>query len=511
MTKPIRKIVIVGGGSAGWITAGTLAAELVGRQVSITLVESPDVRTIGVGEGTWPTMRTTLQRIGLSERQFMLACDAGLKQGTCFKGWTDGSAGDVYYHPFSAPGGYSDHTLAKAWTAGHEPCSFAEYVGIQSTLCDNGLGPKQAQTPEFAGVANYAYHLDAGKFATLLQEHCTESLGVNHIRAHVESVCGAPDEDITGLRLRDGELIDGDLFIDCTGSAAMLFDQHYQVDFVDCRSTLFNDTALALQVPYASEQPLACQTNSTAQSAGWIWDIGLTSRRGVGYVYSSAHENDDRATEALRDYLVSTGAPDPDLEPRKLSFRPGHREKFWHKNCVAIGMSAGFIEPLEASALVLVELSARAVAENLPATEAEMPLVRDRFNKLFSYRWQRIIEFLKLHYVLSKRTDSDYWRDNRASGTIPETLQENLKLWKHRTPTEFDLPHAAEIFSAASFQYVLYGMGYATKLAEPAQRTARANAVPLQEKMRRELHRAMTVLPKHEQLVREMTAEPVAQ
>lgn len=466
--KPVKDVVIVGGGSAGWITAGLLASEFSGppqEAVRVTLIESPDVNIIGVGEGTWPTMRTTLRSIGISESTFVAECAAAFKQGTRFVGWVDGGPADIYYHPFSAPAGYGTVDVIPHWQKVRNEVSFVDAVSTQGYLCDRNLAPKQEITPEFAHVVNYAYHLDAGKFAELLKRHCTMKLGVRHVLDNVTAVNGRKDGDIESLSTeRSGDLA-GDLFVDCTGFAALLLGRHYGVSYLDRNDVLFNDSALAVQVPYAADDaPVASQTISTAQSAGWIWDIGLTSRRGVGYTYSSRHTTESDAREALRDYLSRTGGEsDVDFSPRSISFRPGHREKFWHRNCVAVGMSAGFLEPLEASALVLVELSARMISEELPANRELMDIAARRFNEKFRYRWDRIVDFLKLHYVLSQRTDSDYWIENRDQKSIPPRLQDLLKLWRFQPPGQRDFDQVDEVFSAASYQYVLYGMGFSTE------------------------------------------------
>lgn len=470
----IESVVIVGGGSAGWITAGLLASEFAGSsdpEIRVTLIESPDVKTIGVGEGTWPTMRTTLKKIGISETEFLTGCSASFKQGTKFTGWVTGDEDDYYYHPFSAPAGYSDINLIPYWQEQRDKISFVDAVSVQGSLCDRSLAPKQDTTPEYAHVANYAYHLDAGKFAGLLQKHCTEKLGVRHIVDHVTDINGAPDEDIRSVSTAKSGDIEGDLFVDCTGLAALLLGKHYQIPYLDKRHILFNDSALAVQVPYADEScPIASQTISSAQSAGWIWDIGLSTRRGIGYTYSSSHATDDEAERTLRVYIERTsGMAAGSIEARKIAFRPGHREKFWHRNCVAVGMSAGFLEPLEASALVLVELAARMIGEELPAERGVMDIVAKRYNDKFLYRWDRIIDFLKLHYALSKRTDSDYWVDNRRGDSIPDSLQELLALWQYHVPGRQDFSQVDEVFSAASHQYILYGMGFETRVRSGSQ------------------------------------------
>ncbi len=455
VSSTIEHIVIVGGGSAGWLSAGVIAAEH--PHLSVTLIESPDVAPIGVGEGTWPTMRDTLRKIGVSESDFFRECDAAFKQGSKFSGWVTGQADDYYFHPFVLPQGYGEANLAARWQARHPGVPFADLVSFQPHLCAHGKAPKQAGTPEYAAVANYGYHLDAGKFGLFLRKHCIDKLGVRFIADHVTSIDSHENGDIASLQTRHNGALAGDLFIDCTGMQSLLLGKHFGVEFLSQKHVLFNDSALAIQIPYPQEDsPIASQTTSTAQSAGWIWDIGLPTRRGIGHVYSSAHTSDEAAELALRKYI---GQGDI-ATPRKLSFQPGYRRQFWHRNCVAIGLSAGFIEPLEASALALVELSAAMVSDEMPATRAVMEIVARRFNEAFTYRWERVIDFLKLHYVLSKRTDSDYWMDNRAT---PERLDELLTLWRHRPPSRTDFGRIDEVFPSASYQYVLYGMGFRTE------------------------------------------------
>jgi hypothetical protein len=457
MSSTVEHIVVVGGGSAGWLSAAVIAAEH--PHLRVTLVESPGVPPIGVGEGTWPSMRDTLHRVGVSESDFLRECDAAFKQGSRFDRWVSGAADDYYFHPFVLPQGYGDANLAAAWQGQHRDVPFADLVSFQPHLCARGRAPKQAQTPEFAAVANYGYHLDAGKFGVFLGRHCTEKLGVRHLLDHVDEVVAKENGDIAALRLRAGGLLAGDLFVDCTGMQSLLLGGHYGVALRGQKHVLFNDSALAVQVPYpAPDTPISSQTTSTAQPNGWIWDIGLPTRRGIGHVYSSAHTSDEEAGRQLREYVAASGGPQ-DIAPRKLHFEPGYRERFWQGNCVAIGLSAGFIEPLEASALALVELSAAWLADDLPATRAQMDVVAARFNEAFTYRWERVIEFLKLHYVLSRRSDSAFWIEHREAATIPERLRELLGLWRTRPPSRRDFPRIEEVFPSASYQYILYGMG----------------------------------------------------
>lgn len=464
MSNPVKDIVILGGGSAGWLTAGIIAAEH-GRNVSITLVESPDVPIIGVGEGTWPSMRETLRKIGVAEVDFVRECDASFKQGSKFIGWKTGAPSEYYYHPFSLPQGMFEVNSIPYWQSRKAGTSFAAAVSAQEHICEAQLAPKQLATPDYAAVVNYAYHLDAVKFGHFLRRHCTGKLGVRHLPDHVTGVNTSQQGDIESLVTKAHGALAGDLFIDCSGSRSVLLGEHFRQPLVSRRDVLFNDRALAVQVPYAAaDAPIASATLATAQRAGWVWDIGLPTRRGVGYVYSSAHSTDEQAEQELRAYLAAgLGAEQAGkLELRQLSFEPANRASFWHRNCVAVGMSAGFIEPLEASALAMVELSAAMIRDDLPADRSLMQIAADRFNTRFRYRWDRVIDFLKLHYLLSDRNDSDYWRDHREPAGIPDRLGELMKVWRYKVPSRLDFEQAEEIFPYASYQYVLYGMGHET-------------------------------------------------
>ena len=470
MTKDIKNIVIVGGGSAGWLVASILAARFKPSDLGIrvTLVESPNVPSVGVGEGTWPSMRTTLKNIGISEAEFIRECDASLKQGTWFKDWVD--VGDTpYYHPFSLPEGFDSVNLAEHWLAGTAgDISFAEAVTPQFSVCENGRAPKQIGIPNYAYTVNYGYHLDAGKFAGLLTRNATQHLNVKHISADVTGVLNDAEGYITAVQTEQMGEVSGDLFIDCTGFQSLLLGQHYKVPLTSQQHHLFNNAAVAVQVPYADQNDsIAATTRSTAQTNGWVWDIGLQNRRGVGHVFSTDYQSPQETEQKLDEYLKHTGRPEglSGLSPRLLEFEPGYREQFWVKNCLAIGLSAGFIEPLEASALVLIELSANALADRMPRDRDAMQIIAKRFNAEFLGRWRQIIDFLKLHYVLSSRSDSRYWRDNRLASSIPDTLRENLSLWQTQPPWYHDDLRRDDMFPAASYQYVLYGMGFKTNSA----------------------------------------------
>lgn len=472
MRPGIRRVLVVGGGSAGWLTAGVLASQLGGEGgIEVQLIESPDQPAIGVGEGTWPSMRDTLLRIGVSESEFIRDCDAAFKQGSKFVGWAEAADSRGYYHPFSLPHGHGEVELVNGWLS-REGEAFADLVSAQPAICEAGLGPKQPATPEFAAVANYGYHLDAVKLGVFLRRHCVERLGVKHWVDHVESVESADDGAIAALLTRQHGALHADLFIDCTGLRSLLIGQHFKVPKIDCTPWLFNDRALALQVGYpAADSPVACQTTATAQTCGWIWDIGLPTRRGLGHVYSSQDCSEDEAAARLIDYARRTGASESSLDqsPRLIRLEPGYRREAFVHNCVAVGLASGFVEPLEASSLVMVELAAGMLADQFPADRDDLALLARRYNESFRYRWQRVIDFLKLHYAVSRREDSDYWRRHRDRSTWSDALRELLPHWTRQPPSHYDFPRRDEMFPSASYQYVLYGMG-----VRPRARQARA-------------------------------------
>lgn len=473
MNEAVERVVIVGGGTAGWLAACLIASSRRGAALDVTLIEAPDIPTIGVGEGTWPTMRETLALIGIGEAEFLAACDGSFKQGSRFDGWVTGTADDRYLHPFTSPPAAPTGELLAAWQAGSPDLPFAAAMTAQAHVCDLDLAPRQRAMPDYQGAANYAYHLDAGKFAALLASHATQRLGVRHIPDHVTGVEADGKGGIASLATRQNGAIGGDLFIDCSGHAALLVGSHLGVEWIDRSDTLFNDRALAAQVPVAPGSPIASQTVSTAHAAGWIWDIGLPGRRGIGCVYASRFMDDDAAEATLRAYIARALPDAPDVPVRRLSFPTGHRARFWEGNCVAIGLSAGFIEPLEASAIVMIELSLRALIDNFPANRAALPIHADRFNELFRYRWDRIVEFLKLHYALSRR-EEPYWLAQRDPAHMPPRLAAMLQLWRDQPPSVWDFPRVSEIFSAESHQYILYGMGYPVPADMPVSERAAA-------------------------------------
>lgn len=504
---PIKNILIVGGGTAGWLTAAFLARTLgtaseVG--VNVTVVESSDIGIIGVGEGTFPSIRGTLAAIGIEEARFIRECNATFKQGIRFVDWVraPGSPGsDHYFHPFSLPSqrnGGPD--LLPYWLLGGcgDGMSFAQAATLQKCVADASHGPKRNSDGDFLGSLNYAYHFDAGLFATLLATHA-KSLGVIHKVATVDTVELAEDGSISGVVTRESGTLTADLYIDCTGFHAELIGKALGSPFRSVNDVLFVDSALAMQVPYTNaEAPIPSYTISTAHEAGWTWDIGLQQRRGIGYVYSSRHSDDTRAEQVLRSYI---GTASESLTPRKLRLNVGYRDVQWVKNCVAVGLSGGFLEPLESSGIGLIETAAYLVSYLLPR-DGDMAPVAKLFNEMMRARYERIVDFVKMHYCLTQRTDSQFWVDNTDARTVPETLQEKLRMWRCRPPHRLDFVIDLEMYPPSSWQYVLYGMEFKTDLA-----LSRAS-YPRMEEARQEFmmiqkmgQRALTDLPTHRALV----------
>ncbi len=508
MNSDINNIVVVGGGTAGWLTAAVLAAHFdTNSKFSITLIESPNVKTIGVGEGTWPTMASTLRRIGISEAQFISECDASFKQGSRFINWNEGES---YYHPFSLPVGYKDINVVDHWLETNKSQSFDEFCTTQAGVCNHHLAPKQATTPEYANVVNYGYHLNAGKFANLLKNHSINKLGVKHISADVTSVNSDDSSHIQHVVLADGSKINGDLFIDCTGFKRLLISQHLKVPFKSVKNVLFNDRAMAFQVPYSDDDaPINSTTHATAHKNGWIWDISLPTRKGIGVVYSSTYGSEQEAFDTAEEYmkLHMPHVNIKDLNSNKIEIDPGHLETYWKGNCVAIGLSAGFIDPLEATAMILIEFSAKFLREHLPASKNELDVLANKFNQRMDLHWKNIVDFIKLHYVLSNRTDSEYWLNHRDETTIPESLQRSLMMWKNRAPWHADVEVAESMFPPASYQFILYGMGFNSKSTLANRRLANQERMHLKNLLNNkhaELEKLCQHLPTNRKLLRDI-------
>jgi glycine/D-amino acid oxidase-like deaminating enzyme len=504
-----RRLLIVGGGTAGWLTAAYLAKALRLAErphLEVTVLESPDIATVGVGEGTFPTIRSTLQFLGIDEGRFIRETAATLKQGIRFVDWAEAPAAGrrhAFFHPFEAPYFAEDVNLVPYWLLQDEAtrAPFAQAMTLQQRVADAQRAPKRSGEAPYAAPLNYAYHFDAVKLARLLADRARE-LGVRHVEGTVTHVALDAHGAIAHLDTDRHGRLQAELYVDCTGFRAELIGAALGSPFRSVRGQLFADRALACKLPDPAdaEAPLESCTVATAHEAGWLWDIALNGARGIGCVYASHYMSDEGAAAVLRAYC---GPGHEALEPRSIPFAPGYRERQWVKNCVAVGLSAGFLEPLESTGLVLIEAAVAMIADMLPHS-GPMQAPARRFNELMTARFDNIVGFLKLHYCLSRRPEP-FWRDNAAPDTIPERLAELLEQWRLRPPGRWDFVLDTETFAFFNYQYILYGMGYRTDLgAGRADFTQGEQAQRLFAKIQRFAERAVADLPSHRSYIRQV-------
>jgi len=503
-----RSILIVGGGTAGWLTAAYLARFLEisdNRRLEITLLESPDIGIIGVGEGTFPTIRTTLKFLGIDESRFIRATSATFKQGIRFVDWVrtpEEGRHEHFFHPFEAPFQTEGANLVPYWLLQDEQSRrpFAEAMTIQNRVAEAKRGPKRPDEGDFSGPLNYAYHFDAARLAEVLAERAKE-LGVVHLQgmlSHVElGETGAIDHVVS---VEHGPL-EADLYIDCSGFRAELIGKALQAPFKSVRPILFTDRALACKIPYERpDAPIESYTIATAHEAGWTWDIGLNGARGIGCVYSSDHIDDDRAAEILSAYI---GPRDHEITTRRIPFEAGYRERQWVKNCVAVGLSGGFLEPLESTGVLLIEAAVGMIAEMFPHN-GPIDAPARRFNELMAARYKNIVNFLKLHYCLSQRSEP-FWRENADPASIPKRLRDLLKQWRNRPPGRFDFTLDLESFAFFNYQYILYGMEFKTDLSPGRADYPNTNAAEkIFARIKHFGERATHDLPAHRALIQQI-------
>ncbi|WP_076418685.1 tryptophan halogenase family protein [Colwellia sp. UCD-KL20] len=466
LTNTVKRIIIVGGGTAGWLTACHLGHKIQqdgNLNQEIILIESPNIPTIGVGEGTVPSILASLNKLGIKEADLIQCADATFKQSVKFVDWKkkESNESHYYHHVFDHPNSDKE-ALIRQWVSNKNiNSSFVDMISNQGQVCDQHLAPKLITTPEFKGAMGYAYHFDAIKLAGLLTKHATSKFNVKHIKSELVDTKLSDNGYIRSITLKNKQALDADLFIDCTGFSSLLLGEKLQVEFIDKQSILFTDHAITMQIPTNSPlNSIPSYTLATAQSAGWVWDIGLSNRRGIGYVYSSSHTSKQQAQDDFLSYLrPSLSQKIEDVEFREIEFKVGYRKFAWSKNCVAIGLSQGFVEPLEATGILMIDDAAKALCELLPTHVNQYEIAAKKYNKIIRYQWDRIIDFIKLHYYLSDRDDNDFWRQNKQHDTMPESLLEMLTLWDTRIPSEYDFSSRHEVFYRINYLYILYGMG----------------------------------------------------
>jgi glycine/D-amino acid oxidase-like deaminating enzyme len=465
--KPITNVTIVGGGTTGWIVAAYLNQRLhwapsTGRDVKITVIESPEIGTIGVGEATVPTLKATLRLLNISEAEFMQRTDATFKLGIWFHDWNRDEQNQprAYLHPFTGgltlgglhPGfGFKRYGLPNRKTTDQD---FVRAISHAREAVDGMRGPRALSGPPFRGALQYAYHIDAGKFAEFLREVCV-ARGVSHVRDNVVDVKLDERGYIASLQLKEGGEWPVELVIDCTGFRGLLINQALGEPFESYSDYLLNDRAIPVPIAHDNAQKIESVTTSTALEAGWSWRIPLHSRVGTGYVYSSAFKSDDEALEEYRRFL---GSRANGADPRVIKMRVGRTRRSWVNNCVAMGLSSGFVEPLESTAIMSVELQTRWLLYYLPTTDFEAPL-RDQFNNVCERLYDEIRDFLCIHFSQSGRDDTPYWRAVRQEAKKSDVLDYQLRLWKNALPGPTDMRRNT-VFSHWSVSCLLMGKDF---------------------------------------------------
>ncbi|MFT5756297.1 MAG: hypothetical protein ACI9LM_001010 [Alteromonadaceae bacterium] len=468
MSHQPLKIVILGGGTSGWMAASLFANKWLGKNglthaINITLVESPDVSIVGVGEGSTPTLKRFFQILNVPESDWMPRCNATYKLNVRFDGWSPKSGINSYSHPFTSQ---VDTFTSRAFfinsrtrCLGLDTHTQPEDFILNGVLAKQGKGPL---TPDnFPFQMEYGYHFDSHLLGKFLTELAT-SMGVKHISEHVVGVERKANGDIANIKTKSGKTIKGDFFVDCSGFAALLMKKTLGVKFHSYKENLFNDSALVIPSPISEKIPV--ETVSTALSAGWCWQIPLRNRFGNGYVYSSDFINADSAETELRAHL---NCLDSDQEARHLKMKVGRLESQWSHNCIGLGLSQGFIEPLEATALHLVQICIEMFIERFEEGNFT-DKYKDKYNNEVGLRFEHVRDYIVAHYKLNTRDDSDYWRANRDNNHLSNSLSQLLTTWYKRDDLtkEIDRQRIGIHFNSMSWHCLLSGYGAFPPLAD---------------------------------------------
>ena len=439
----IKKVVVAGGGTAGWMAAASLA-KLLGKTLDVTLIESDDIPTVGVGEATIPTLLTLHELLGINEREFMAEVNGTFKLGISFENWRD--VNEDYIHSFGFTGkdcwaaGFQHFWLKGQQLGVAKP--FGEYCGelVAARLDKFAITPKHG--------LNYAYHIDAGLYAKYLRK-LAEAHGAVRVEGKIVDVSQNNETGyIEKLTLASGKEIEGDLFIDCSGFRGLLIEQTLHTGYDDWSHWLPMNSAVAMQTEITAEpKPY---TRAIAREAGWQWRIPLQSRMGNGLVFCDRYMSDDQAIQSLVDNVEGERIN----EPRVLKFKTGMRRKHWNKNCIAMGLSSGFIEPLESTSIHLIQRSIIRLMQMFPYDGIREPDIKE-FNAQMEFEILNIRDFIVLHYNVTNRNDTPFWRFCRSM-TVPDSLKHRIELFK-QTGRVFQVP--TELFGENSWTQVMLGQG----------------------------------------------------
>ena len=494
-TSSVRKIAIVGGGTAGWMTAAALAKLLEKSDCEITLIESEQIGTVGVGEATLPHLRFFNQRLGIDEPEFMQKVNATYKLGIEFVNW--GQQGDAYIHPFGDYGSpINDIPFHHYWM-------HAKRNGKQTALSDYSLPIEMCKQNKFAfpsedesldSTFSFAYHIDAGLYAKFLRSF-SEPLGVIRREGKVISVNQDNESGfVTSVEMESGDVVEADLFIDCSGFRGLLIEQTLETGYEHWKHWLPCDRAVA--IPCKSIQDAIPYTRATADKAGWRWRIPLQHRVGNGHVYCSDFMGDDEAEARLRRGLDG----EPEAEANFLRFNTGRRKKMWNKNVVAIGLSAGFLEPLESTGIHLIQLGIMKLMEFFPNREMDSAY-SDEFNRVMQMEIERVKDFLILHYKATQRTDTDFWNMVRTM-ELPEELQRKMDLFK---ATGHVVKYQEGLFLEPSWVAVYFGQGIVPKAIDP--RVSRFSAEQVHQqllKLKGTINQSVARMPSHAKAIQSL-------
>jgi tryptophan halogenase len=498
MEGTLKQIVIVGGGAAGWMTAAALSKLLRPEDVSLTLVESDEIGIIGVGEATIPDMLQFNLFLGIAEAELMRATQATFKLGIEFVDWS--RKGARYFHPFGFHGvdidGLDFHQYWLRCRANGQAHPIGDYCQTEIVAKKNKFGFPDTRVPGApASYLRYAYHFDAALYAGFLRQYA-EKRGVRRVEGKVcEVQRHSATGDLTGVRLADGKEVSGDFFFDCSGFRSLLLDKTLGEPWVDWRHWLPCDAALAVACEH--DGPPRPYTRSTAKPAGWQWNIPTRQRTGNGHIYCSEFMSEDEATSMLLDGLDGQVRG----TPRLIRFATGHRRRFWEKNCVAIGLSAGFLEPLESTSLYLIRQGISRFIALFP--DASQPaILRDEYNRWMQRDFEQVRDLLVLHYYANER-DEPFWRRCRNMA-IPESLQRRLALFAEGGRF---LRGEGELFPNASWVAVMLGQNVVPRAIDPLIASVPVAEIEAKlEKLRRAMHEFADTLPSHEHVLKNYCA-----
>ncbi len=510
MRKPVNNVTIVGGGASGWLTACRLAtefaADLAAGRLKISLIESAKIGIIGVGESLAPTMPDLLKKLKVSEAEFFRRCDATFKLGGYFTDWNRDSDGQpvTWANPFHGVGGWGGVEPAFYYLRygmeenrrGQGP-SFSELISSSSHMIRAGRGPRPIGAPDFAASTRYAYHMDANGFAAFLMEVAT-ARGVARIVDDVEAVNLDDRGWVESLTLAERGDHPIQFVIDATGFRGVILTQAMGEPFDPYDKYLLNDRAAVVQTPHDDPKDILPATRATGLGAGWGFRVPLFSRVGNGYVFSSKFISDD---EACAELLRRAGPGAAGKTPKVLRMRIGKARRSWVNNCVAVGLSSGFVEPLEATAIFTVERTLEWLTRYWPTADFPAALTK-RFNTLNDELYVEIIDYIVLHFLLSNRDDTAYWRAVRQELPVPETLLAKLDLWRSIVPRDGDLT-SMHFFTGMNYATALISKGFYDDAQDikPSLNLQPESWMGLKDRMARDITQLVQSTPNHRDLI----------